>query len=123
MLISLIRNSSGARIKKLGIVKLQADDYLMANALIWYTILVISVNKIISGGGSNYMTPEEKASLTPEAVPVRIKGSKWVFVSEHAMVLTVWSLKLCMLCIYSRLTYVNDKMHSITFFLQFRDFC
>ncbi|MCJ1343443.1 hypothetical protein MMC31_001636 [Peltigera leucophlebia] len=94
----------GARINKLGLTKFQADDYLMINAAAWYTVLVISVNKIIFGGGSNFMTPEEKAALTPETTKERIVGSKWVIVSEQAMILTIWSLKLCMLCIYRRLT-------------------
>ena len=76
----------------------------MLNAAVWYTILVISINSVIFGGGSNLMTAEEKAALTPESIRNRIRGSKWVFVSEHAMVITLWSLKLCMLSIYSRLT-------------------
>lgn len=76
----------------------------MINAAAWYTVLVISVNKIIFGGGSNFMTPEEKTALTPETTKERIMGSKWVIVSEQAMILTIWSLKLCMLCIYRRLT-------------------
>lgn len=76
----------------------------MVHATIWYTILVVSINKTIFGGGSNYMTAEEEAALTPETIRERIKGSKWVVVSEQAMVLTIWSLKLCMLFIYSRLT-------------------
>lgn len=78
----------------------------MVHAVLWYTILVVSINKTIFGGGSNLMTTEEEAALTPETTRERIKGSKWVVVSEQAMVLTIWSLKLCMLFIYSRLTYV-----------------
>lgn len=102
------RIDSGARIKKLGIARMQADDYLMINAIIWYTLLVISVNKTIFGGGSNFMTPEEEAALTPEMTRERVVGSRWVFVSEQAMILTIWSLKLCMLLIYRRLTYVSQ---------------
>ncbi|MCJ1467499.1 hypothetical protein MMC07_006124 [Pseudocyphellaria aurata] len=93
-----------ARIRQVGIAKCQGDDYLMINATIWYTLLVVSINKIIFGGGSNFMTPDEEAALTPETVRERITGSKWVFVSEQAMILTIWSLKLCMLSIYRRLT-------------------
>ena len=77
---------------------------MMVHAILWYTILVVSINKTISGGGSNYMTAEEEAALTAESIRERVKGSKWVVVSEQAMVLTIWSLKLCMLFIYSRLT-------------------
>lgn len=75
----------------------------MLNAITWYTVLIVSINKIIFGG-SNLLTPKEVENLTPKTIQERIVGSKWVFVSEHAMVLTVWSLKLCMLFIYRRLT-------------------
>lgn len=54
----------------------------------------------------NYMTAEEGTSLTLQIIKDRVEGSKWVFVSEQAMVVTIWSLKLCMLFIYGRLTYV-----------------
>ena len=76
----------------------------MITTIPWYTLLVISINKIIFGGGSNYMTPEDIAALTPQAKANRISGSKWVLVSEEVMVLCVWTCKVCMLLIYRRLT-------------------
>jgi hypothetical protein len=78
----------------------------MIFALLWYTVLCVSLNEVASGGGSNLMTEEDIASLTPETKEERIRGSKWVFVSEHAMVLAIWSLKFCMLYIYVRITLV-----------------
>ncbi len=39
---------------KLGFSKLQADDYLMVNIIFWYTLLVVSINKMIAGGGKLY---------------------------------------------------------------------
>jgi hypothetical protein len=53
------------------------------------------------------MTQDDIDNLTEETKTERIRGSKWVFVSEHAFVLTIWSLKFCMLCIYVRITYVS----------------
>lgn len=100
-------NISTARIRRLGIRNLQADDFLMVNALVWYTILCVALNQVASGGGSNLMTEEEKKTLTPAIHADRVRGSKWVFVSEHAFILTVWSLKSCMLVIYARITYAN----------------
>lgn len=50
------------------------------------------------------MTPEEEAALTPAIIADRIRGSKWVFVSEHAMLLTIWSMKAAMLILYVRIT-------------------
>lgn len=83
----------------------------MVFAVIWYTILCVALNSVASGGGSNLMTDEDIANLTPEIYEERVKGSKWVFVSEHAFVLAIWAMKACMLIIYSRITYVP---HSCT---------
>lgn len=90
--------------RRLTIAGLQVDDGLMVLALLWYTILCVSLNEVASGGGSNLMTDEDIAALTLEIHDERVRGSKWVFVSEHAMVLTVWTLKFCMLIIYGRIT-------------------
>lgn len=76
----------------------------MFNGLIWYSVLCISLNKIASGGGSNLISPEELAALTPETKAERVAGSKWVFVSEHAMNLTIWSMKVSMLILYAGIT-------------------
>ncbi|KAJ5458627.1 hypothetical protein N7475_010015 [Penicillium sp. IBT 31633x] len=93
-----------ARIRRLGIRNLQIDDYLMLFALVWYTLLCVALNQVASGGGSNLMTEEDKANITPEGKAERVRGSKWVFVSEHSFVLCVWALKACMLVIYARIT-------------------
>ncbi|EED22180.1 conserved hypothetical protein [Talaromyces stipitatus ATCC 10500] len=93
-----------ARIRRLGIRHLQIDDYLMVFGVIWYTILCVALNKVASGGGSNLMTEEDIQNLTPSSYAERVRGSKWVFVSEHAFILCVWSCKSCMLVIYARLT-------------------
>lgn len=100
---------STARVRRLGLRNLQADDYLMLNAVLWYTILCVALNEVASGGGSNLMTDEEKANLTDKIIAERTRGSKWVFVSEHAFILCVWSLKACMLVIYARITYVTGS--------------
>ncbi|KAJ6031759.1 hypothetical protein N7540_002491 [Penicillium herquei] len=93
-----------ARVRRLGFQNLQVDDYLMLNAVLWYTILCVALNEVASGGGSNLLTQEEADALTPATTAERVKGSKWVFVSEHAFILCVWSLKACMLVIYARIT-------------------
>lgn len=85
-----------------------ADDALIAVGFVAYTILVISFNEILSGPGSNLMTAEELAALTPSIRAGRIRGSKWVFVSEHAELLTIWSMKAAMLVLYAK---ISDKVH------------
>jgi hypothetical protein len=82
----------------------------MLNAVLWYTILCVALNQVASGGGSNLMTQEEIDTLTPKIHAERENGSKWVFVSEHAFILCVWSLKACMLVIYARITYVTGSV-------------
>lgn len=76
----------------------------MTFAWIWFTVLCVSLNKIVGGGGSNLMSAAEEAALTPSTISAHIEGAKWVFISEQALVLTVWSLKGCMLYIYFRIT-------------------
>lgn len=82
----------------------------MMFAVVWYTILCVALNKVVSGGGSNLMTDEDVRNLTPEIYNERVEGSKWVFVSEHSFVGAIWSLKTCMLVIYARITYVANHM-------------
>ncbi|OJD22168.1 hypothetical protein ACJ73_06489 [Blastomyces percursus] len=93
-----------ARVKRLGFSGLQLDDYLMLTVVLWFTLLCVSINQVISGGGSNLLSEEEILALTPETTAARISGSKWVYVSEHMMVLTIWTMKFCMLIIYGRIT-------------------
>ncbi|GIK04808.1 hypothetical protein Aspvir_008903 [Aspergillus viridinutans] len=93
-----------ARIRRLGVRNLQVDDYLMLFAVLWYTLLCVALNEVASGGGSNLMTEEDRANLTPATYADRVRGSKWVFVSEHSFVLAIWAMKACMLVIYSRIT-------------------
>ncbi|KAI9035731.1 uncharacterized protein KD926_002952 [Aspergillus affinis] len=94
-----------ARIRRLGITNLQIDDYLMVFAVIWYTILCVALNQVASGGGSNLMDEKDIQDLTPAIKAERERGSKWVYVSEHAFILAIWAMKACMLVIYARLTY------------------
>ena len=82
----------------------------MTQAVFWYTLLYVSSNKIIFGGGSNFMSEEDIANLTPETQQMRVAGSKWVLVNEQSMVLTIWSCKICMIMIYRRLTYETSSM-------------
>ncbi|EAW07314.1 uncharacterized protein ACLA_020210 [Aspergillus clavatus NRRL 1] len=93
-----------ARIRRLGFLGLQADDYLMLFAVVWYTLLCVSLNQVASGGGSNLMTDDDIRNLTPETHAERVRGSKWVFVSEHSFILSIWAMKSCMLVIYARIT-------------------
>lgn len=67
-------------------------------------MLCIAFNQMVTGAGSNLLTPEDIDALTPESIESRVVGSKWVFASEHAMLLTIWSMKAAMLALYARIT-------------------
>lgn len=93
-----------ARARRASVKNLQLDDCFVVFGLVAYTLLCIAFNEMLKGAGSNLMTPEDIATLTPEISTERVKGSKWVFVSEHAMLLTIWSMKAAMLVLYARIT-------------------
>ncbi|CZR58072.1 uncharacterized protein PAC_07962 [Phialocephala subalpina] len=105
-----------ARIHRLGLKGLQIDDYLMILAGGLYTALVVCLNVISSGGGSNLYPPEDYVTFTPLDIQERIKGSKIVIVSEQAMLNVIYVIKACMLIMYSRLT-LGLQVQKMVFYL------
>ncbi|OJD29286.1 uncharacterized protein BKCO1_8500015 [Diplodia corticola] len=93
-----------ARVHRVGFRELAADDYLMLLAAAWYTVLVVCLNVIAGGGGSNLFLPEDYAFFTKEDIENRIAGSKVVVVSEQGMLNVIYTLKICLLIMYGRLT-------------------
>ncbi|KAF4555696.1 Hypothetical protein D9617_2g056590 [Elsinoe fawcettii] len=87
-----------------GVRKLQIEDWIAFQLIGWFTLLTVTLNKAIGGGGSNFMTPEEEAALTPSIIKERVVGSKYVLASEFGMIFTIWSCKAIMLLVYKRLT-------------------
>ncbi|KAI9154690.1 hypothetical protein HJFPF1_07247 [Paramyrothecium foliicola] len=85
------------------IKKLQADDALILFAMVCDTVLIVSIN-IISHTSSNLIDPNEHVEFTPENVEERVFGSKMVLVSEQMQIITIWTVKACLLLMYNRLT-------------------
>jgi hypothetical protein len=69
-----------------------------------YTALIICLNVISGGGGSNLYPPEMEGTFTPEEINERIYGSKIVVISEQAMLNVIYTIKASLLLMYSRLT-------------------
>ncbi|CBX95286.1 hypothetical protein LEMA_P024380.1 [Plenodomus lingam JN3] len=87
------------------ISRLAVDDWIMLTAVpLFYTGLVVSLNVIVSGGGSNLFPPEQFETFSQEDIDERIKGSKIVVVSEQCMLNVIWILKSCMLFMLARMT-------------------
>lgn len=60
------------------------DDWLMVTAVpLFYTGLIVCLNVIAQGGGSNLFPPEQFSTFTQQDIEERIKGSKIVIVSEQ----------------------------------------
>ncbi|KAI1636635.1 hypothetical protein F4809DRAFT_372667 [Biscogniauxia mediterranea] len=87
-----------------GVTNFQIDDYLMMLASVLYTALIVCLNVIAQGGGSNLYPPELEGTFTPEEIQERVYGSKIVVVSEQAMLNCIYTIKVCMLIMYTRLT-------------------
>ncbi|KAF2149663.1 hypothetical protein K461DRAFT_209803, partial [Myriangium duriaei CBS 260.36] len=101
--VIIVRLGAAAR-RVRSIKSLQPDDWVALQLLLWYTLLTVAFYNIVNGGGSNFMTADDIAALTPETHAARVLGSKWVLVSEQAMIFTIWSCKVMMLLVYRRLT-------------------
>ncbi|TID16332.1 hypothetical protein E6O75_ATG11450 [Venturia nashicola] len=93
-----------SQIRRAGIRGFKADDYVMMVAVMFYTVLIISLNVIVAGGGSNLFLPEDFATFTPSDIKDRVFGSKIVVISEQAMLNVIYTLKACLLIMYFRLT-------------------
>lgn len=59
---------------------------------------------IISHTGSNLINPADHVVLTVENVKKRVLGSKWVVTVEQMQILTIWTMKACLLIMYNRIT-------------------
>lgn len=73
-----------SRFKYAGWRNFYADDYICLVSAILYTGLVVCLNAIADGGGSNLYEPGTGNDFTPAEIQDRIYGSKIVIVSEQA---------------------------------------
>ncbi|KAF1352592.1 hypothetical protein BDV97DRAFT_280858, partial [Delphinella strobiligena] len=89
----------------LGSVKrFQADDYVMLFAVCTYTALIVTIN-IVSNDTTNLLPSGfDVSSLPASEKSQRVYGSKLTIVVEQCQILTIWSIKACMLIMYARLT-------------------
>ena len=97
----------------MGWKNLTLDDYLMLPVGAGLTLLLVSLHSMIYVGGSNMFLNGETPDLTPAEIHARIIGSKWVLVSEQAMLNTIYTLKACLLLLYWRLTNGLNQQRAV----------
>lgn len=120
--IAMIVARTASQVNRVGWKRIALDDYMMvfsgvsipfrlhgipANKIfvqLLYTALVITILRSVQGNGANGFTEAEVASMTPSEIAAHSENAKFVNISEQIMLCTIYSLKACMLMIYSRLT-------------------
>ncbi|KUJ14456.1 uncharacterized protein LY89DRAFT_139975 [Mollisia scopiformis] len=80
------------------------EDYVMLWVFGFYTSLVANMN-VVAHLDTNLMLPTDIPTLTPAGIASRIHGSKLVLVVEQSMIMTQWGCKICLLLLYSKLTF------------------
>ena len=61
---------------------------------------------IVSKTSSNLIDPNDKHVMSQAEIDERVHGSKWVLVVEQMQIITIWTMKYCLLLMYNRLTCV-----------------
>ncbi|KAI4096053.1 MAG: hypothetical protein LQ339_007069 [Xanthoria mediterranea] len=104
-----------SRLMTVGFRNLAFDDYLMIVAGALYsaeTALAYCVGAKWHGLANNSMTPEERATLSPDSMKYKliVGGSKNQICGWMVYTSLLWTLKTCMLIFFSRLTVGVSNM-------------
>jgi len=113
VLVVAIRTAS--RLSIAGFKGLWLDDYVMLFATVVYgleTGTAYAVGAWWHGLANNGMTDEQRRTLDPNSqeYEFRVNGSKTQLVGWSLYTLLLWTLKLCMIIFYQRLTEALDYM-------------
>ncbi|KAI1499255.1 hypothetical protein F5X99DRAFT_420060 [Biscogniauxia marginata] len=122
IVITIIRTY--ARVKQVGFKGLQADDYLVWIAMIFYAVestLAYSVGAVAKGLANNGMTDEQRLALDPSSpeYQLRVTGSKIQLAGWSTYSALLWSLKASLLVFYIRLTEGLDRSYIIRIYAGF----
>jgi hypothetical protein len=82
---------------------LQSRKSELKESKVTFTLDCWSINEV-ARNGSNFMSPETAASLSPQGVQQAIYGSKMTLVTEMLTLTTQWGLKGVLCLMYHRLT-------------------
>ncbi|KAF5238383.1 hypothetical protein FANTH_10330 [Fusarium anthophilum] len=113
-----------ARMRVDGLRSLQAEDYLMAISIVFYTIqttLAYNIGILAHGLANNGITDAQREALSPSdpEYDYRIIGSKIQVAGWTIYSALIWSLKLSMLYFYTRLTTGLGRPYRIRIYVGF----
>jgi hypothetical protein len=80
---------------------LRIEEYLMLVVTVIFTADMWAIN-VVAVNGSNYMSDEDAAALTPDGVQRAIWGSKMTLALELFTLATEWGCKFCLVILYLR---------------------
>jgi len=108
MLVIIVLRSI-VRWRRVGLVGLELDDYLMPVAGILCAVVTVAASLVVSqtkGLTNSYMTDEERAALSPDSQEYadRVLGSKIQVIGWTLYATSLWCIKICVAVFYSRLT-------------------
>ncbi|KAL1645716.1 hypothetical protein SLS58_003600 [Diplodia intermedia] len=84
--------------------RLQKDDYLMVLAWAFFTTMSVCAHIVSLNGDNRAMSNEQRRLLPSDERDRKILGSKFFLTGHLTYVSTIWTLKLCMLLFFRRLT-------------------
>ncbi|KAH7324220.1 hypothetical protein B0I35DRAFT_406053 [Stachybotrys elegans] len=113
-----------ARIKSVGLRRLQPDDFLVWIALIFYaaeSALAYSVGEVARGMANNGMTDAHRAALPTDSEEFRLRvvGSQIQLAGWSSYSVLLWSLKAAWLVFYLRLTEGLGRSYRIRIYIGF----
>jgi len=89
--------------------KFEADEYVMVATLLFFTVLIATVN-IVASTSSNLLPPGyDVEHMTPEDIKERTLGSKLILVVEQCQIMVIWATKACLLIMYIRFTTLQRE--------------
>lgn len=93
--------------------KFEADEYVMITILLFYTVLIATVN-VVESTSSNLLPPGyDIENMTQEDIIERTLGSKLILVVEECQMICVWGTKACLLIMYIRFTTLRRESIAI----------
>lgn len=88
------------------------EEIIMAIAMAFWAVDV-SFGVVTLRKGTNQMSPEARASITPEETQRRIEGSQALITAWFCYVSFIWGAKTCLLLFYKRVFAFQNQIQTV----------